>query len=118
VDDELPLVSIGKYILESLGYQVESRTSSIEALELFKAMPEKFDLVVTDMTMPNLRGDQLAKQLMEVRPGIPVILCTGFSSIIDEKKALKKGIRAFVFKPFLRHDMAKTIRKVLDEAKS
>jgi len=118
VDDELPLVSIGKNILESLGYQVESRTSSIEALELFKAMPEKFDLVVTDMTMPNLRGDQLAKQLMEIRPGIPVILCTGFSSMIDEKKALKKGIRAFVFKPFLKHDMAKTIRKVLDEAKS
>jgi len=118
VDDELALVSIGKNILEPLGYQVESRTSSIEALELFKAMPGKFDLVITDMTMPNLRGDQLAKELMEVRPDIPVILCTGFSSEINEEKARTIGIRAFVFKPFLKHDMAKTVRKVLDEAKS
>ena len=117
VDDDLPLVSIGKDILESLGYQVESRTSSIEALELFKAMPEKFDLVITDMTMPNLRGDQLAKQLMEVRPDIPVILCTGFSPEINEEKSQSIGIRAFVFKPLLKYDMAKTIRKVLDEAK-
>jgi CheY-like chemotaxis protein len=115
VDDEPPLLDLGKKILESLGYQVEVRSSAVEALELFKARPERFDLVITDMTMPKMTGERLSEQLMAVRPDIPVILCTGFSAKMDEKKARAMGIRAFAFKPILKRDIAIAIRKVMDE---
>jgi len=114
IDDELPLVDIGKQILESLGYDVETRTSSIEALELFKAQPDRFDLVVTDMTMPNMTGEDLALELMRIKPNIPIIICTGFSATIDDRKARAMGIRAFVWKPIVKREIAATIRKVLD----
>ena len=115
IDDEPPLLDLGKKILESLGYKVEIRSSAVEALELFKAHPERFDLVITDMTMPKMTGEQLSEQMMAVRPDIPVILCTGFSAKMDEKKARAMGLRAFVFKPILKRDIAEAIRKVLDE---
>jgi CheY-like chemotaxis protein len=115
VDDEPTLLNLGEKTLESLGYQVEVRSSAVEALELFKACPERFDLVITDMTMPNMTGEQLSEQLMAVRPEIPVILCTGFSAKIDEEKAKAMGIQAFAFKPMLKRDIAVAIRKVLDE---
>ena len=115
IDDEHPLVDMGKLQLESLGYDVITRTSSKEALELFKVRYEKFDLVITDMTMPHMTGDQLAKELMEIRPDIPVILCTGFSARISREKAKKIGIRDFVMKPLVIRDLANTVRKVLDE---
>ena len=114
IDDEPAIVRMGKQILESIGYEVVTRTSSIEALEYFKARPNNFDLVVTDMTMPKMTGDVLASKLMKIKPNIPVILCTGFSARIDEKKAMSMGIRAFVSKPILKRDIAETIRKVLD----
>ena len=115
VDDELALANAGKHMLESLGYDVITRTSSSEALELYEYQPDRFDLVITDMTMPGLTGDQLAQKLMEIRSDLPVILCTGFSARINEEKALASGIRAFVSKPVLKRQIAKTIRKVLDE---
>ena len=93
---------------------VVTRTSSIEALELFKAQKDKFDLVITDMTMPQMTGEKLAKALIRLRPDIPVILCTGFSTKIDEKKAMAMGIRAFVSKPVLKREIAETVRAVLD----
>jgi CheY-like chemotaxis protein len=114
VDDEEPLITMGKQLLVSLGYDVTTRISSVEALELFKARPDKFDLVITDLTMPNMTGDELAEQLMAIRSDIPVILCTGFSTRITEEKAKKMGIRAFILKPLIRKDIAETIRKVLD----
>ena len=114
IDDEQPLTDMGKQMLESLGYDVAARTSSLEALELFKNKPDSFDLVITDLTMPNMTGDELAQKLMAIRPDIPVILCTGFSARMDEKKARAMGIREFVYKPLLRRDMAEIIRKVLD----
>jgi signal transduction histidine kinase len=114
IDDEPAIVNMGERILKSLGYDVTTRTSSIEALELFKAQKNKFDLVITDMTMPQMTGENLSKELMKIRPGIPVILCTGFSARIDEKKALDIGIRAFVSKPILKREIAETIRAVLD----
>jgi PAS domain S-box-containing protein len=114
VDDEPALVDIGKQILESLGYKVTARTGSLEALELFKSDRDRFDLVITDMTMPNMAGDNLAKELMKINPHIPVILCTGYSARIDRKQAEAIGIRAFVPKPVLRKNIAETIRKVLD----
>jgi PAS domain S-box-containing protein len=114
VDDEIALVNAGKLMLESLGYDVVTQTSSKEAFELFASQPDRFDLVITDMTMPVLTGDQLAQKLMEIRSDLPVILCTGFSARINEEKALALGIRAFVSKPVLKRQIAETIRKVLD----
>jgi CheY-like chemotaxis protein/anti-sigma regulatory factor (Ser/Thr protein kinase) len=114
IDDEEALVDVGKRILESLGYEVVTRTSSIEALELFKAQSDKFDLVITDLTMPKMTGDELAVKLLRIKPDIPIVLCTGFSAMIDEEKAKAMGMRAFVFKPILIRDIAETIRKVLD----
>ncbi len=115
IDDEQPLVNMGKQLLESLGYKVTTRNSSTEALALFKAQPEKFDLVITDMTMPNMTGDKLAEELIGVRPDIPIILCTGFSNRITKDKALEMGIGALVMKPIVRHEIANTIRQVLDK---
>lgn len=118
VDDEPALENIGKQILKSLGYQVTTRTSSIEALELFKARSEQFDLVITDMSMPNMSGDILSAELMKVRPDIPIILCTGYSTNISDESAKGIGIKAFVYKPIVRSDLAKSIRSVLDGAKA
>jgi len=114
VDDEKTLVDLGRQMLERLGYRVECRTSSIEALELFKNRPDQFDLVITDMTMPNLTGDKLTRQIMNIRPDIPVILCTGFSEQIGEESAKELGIREFIFKPLEMEKLAGTVRKVLD----
>jgi PAS domain S-box-containing protein len=114
VDDEDVLVEIGKQLLETLGYVVTVRTSSIEALELFKNRPEDFDAVITDMTMPKMAGDELARRILAVRPGIPIVICTGFSTRLTETKALELGIRAFVMKPFVVNDLAQTLRRVLD----
>ena len=116
VDDEPALVNIGKQMLEYLGYTVTTRTSSLEALELFKAKPNQFDLVITDMAMPNMSGDILSAELMKVRPRIPVILCTGYSSNISDEAAMKIGIKAFAYKPITRQDLQKSVRRVLDES--
>jgi nitrogen-specific signal transduction histidine kinase/ActR/RegA family two-component response regulator len=116
IDDEPAIMKLGKQTLESLGYDVVARNSSIEALELFKKKKDRFDLVITDMTMPNMTGEKLSEKLMQIRPDIPVILCTGFSSMIDEQKALDMGIRAFISKPILKREIAEAIRKVLDES--
>lgn len=115
VDDESLLVELGTEMLETLGYHVTSRSSSLEALELFRAQPEAFDLVITDMTMPGLTGKDLARQLMEIRADIPVILCTGFSEQINEKKSKEAGIREFVMKPYVVKHLATAIRRVLGE---
>lgn len=115
VDDEQPLADMGKQMLEHLGYRVAVRMSSIEALKLFQAQPKRFDLVITDMTMPNMTGDKLSRELMGIRPDIPIILCTGFSERITAEKVQELGIREFAMKPLLMSDLAKTIRRVLDQ---
>ncbi len=117
VDDEVPIAKMGARGLKSLGYQVTTRTSSVEALELFRSKPNEFDLVITDMTMPNMTGDSLAIELMEIRSDIPIILCTGYSKKISDEDASGIGIKAFAYKPIVKADLAKTVRKVLDEAK-
>jgi len=86
----------------------------VEALELFKNSPGRFDLVITDMTMPNMRGDRLARELLTIRPDIPIILCTGFSESISEEGAKALGVREFVMKPLLLKDLAQAIRRALD----
>jgi PAS domain S-box-containing protein len=115
VDDEKPLADIYEKMLGMLGYQVEIRTSPVEALEAVRMNPQKYDLVITDMTMPQMTGYSLSKKLMEIRPGLPVILCTGFSDLVNEEKARSVGILAFLLKPVPLHDLANTMRKVLDE---
>ena len=117
IDDELPIAKMGSQILERLGYQVTVRTSSVEALELFHSKPNEFDLVISDMTMPNMTGDELAMELIAFRSDIPIILCTGYSKKITDEKAAKIGIKAFAYKPIVKAELAKTVRKVLDEAK-
>lgn len=115
VDDEQAIVDMGKQMLEALGYKVVAKTSSTEALEAFRAHPDKFDIVITDQTMPHITGEMLAKKLMRIRHDIPIILCTGYSKVITEEKAKAMGIREFVMKPIVTRDIAETIRNVLDE---
>ena len=115
VDDEQNLTEVAQSLLESLGYKVTATTSSNEALEFFLKAPDRFDLVVTDMTMPEMMGDKLAQRMMEIRPDIPIILYTGYSEHITEKRAKSIGIREFILKPFEIKDMARIIRTVLDK---
>lgn len=115
VDDEPVLVDLAKQALESLGYEVTATTSSTEALEVFKKNPDRFDLVITDMTMPDMMGDRLAQRILEARHDIPIILCSGYGEHISTKKLKGIGIHEYIMKPFVLSDLAKTIRKSLDK---
>ena len=115
VDDEEPILTMEKQVLERLGYQVTSRTSSLEALEAFRANPDRFDLVITDTAMPNMPGDKLSGELIKIRPDIPILLCTGFSQTMSEEKAASLGIKGFLFKPMVMRDLAQKIREVLED---
>ena len=114
LDNEESLLKMGKQMLEGLGYKVFMETSSIKALEAFKSDPGKYDLVISDLTMPKMSGDKLAEELIRLRPDIPIILCTGYSELIVEEKARKIGVRAFLTKPVAMRKMAKTVRMALD----
>jgi PAS domain S-box-containing protein len=114
IDDEEPLVKMGHQRLERLGYKVDATTSPIEALERFRSRPDQFDLVITDLTMPKMTGDKLVQEILNIRPDIPVILCTGFSEKIDEKKANAIGAADYIEKPLDKRDFAFKVRKVLD----
>ncbi len=113
VDDEAPIANIGRQMLRRLGYDVEVATGSMEALERFESCPDDFDLVITDMTMPHLRGDELARAVMDVRPDMPVILCTGYSDMINKEKARGMGIREVLEKPVGMLEMAGAVHDVL-----
>ncbi len=115
VDDEEQIVAMEQQMLENLGYRVTARTDSAEALKVFAEHPQDFDLVITDMTMPHMTGDQLAQKMLDIEPNIPVILCTGFNQGITEEKALAMGIQKFVMKPVVKKELATTIRTVLDQ---
>jgi PAS domain S-box-containing protein len=116
VDDEDSIVKMSRRLLEQLGYSVTTMTGSVAALELFRSKPADFDIVISDMTMPDMTGDKLAIELIKIRPNIPIILCTGFSKKMSEKKAAEIGIKAFAHKPVVKADLAQTVRKVLDDA--
>lgn len=115
VDDESGISNMSGMLLERLGYKVSTRTSSIEALELFEQNPGQFDLIITDLTMPKMTGIKLTEKILDLRPGMPVILCTGYNDKIPEKGFEALGIRALVHKPFGKSHLANTIRKVLDD---
>jgi len=115
VDDEEPIVSMEQMMLEKLGYRVTSRTSSPDALAAFKANPNNYDLVISDRGMPNMTGEQLARELISIKPEIPIIICTGFSDENDEERAKTMGIKGYLMKPVSLDDLAVTVRKVLDD---
>ena len=114
VDDEPPIARMGKRILESLGYKVTVRTCSVEALELFKEQFDEFDLVISDMTMPSMTGDELSIEIRKIKQDIPIIICTGYSNKMNDEGAQQIGINAFAYKPFTKSDFEKTVRDVLD----
>jgi PAS domain S-box-containing protein len=114
VDDEQSIVQMEKKMLERMGYSVTAMTDSVQAVEMFKKNPQQFDLIITDMTMPKMTGDQLARELIAIRPEIPVIISTGYSDRLNEKQAGQLGIKAFLMKPVSKFDMARTVREVLD----
>ncbi len=114
VDDNASIANMATKALTRLGYSLQTKTNPVEALALFQSNPHAFDLVITDMTMPGMTGAQLAEKLKDIRTDVPVVICTGHSSLINEKKAKKMGIAAFVMKPITQTEIAKTIRKVLD----
>ena len=115
VDDETALTHMGRQMLERLGYQVTVRNSSVEALALFQTASERFDLVISDLAMPQMTGDTLALEIMRIRPDIPVILCTGYSDQISQEQAKAKGVHGLLYKPILKHELATAIRSVLNK---
>jgi CheY-like chemotaxis protein len=116
VDDDLQLLEMAGQSLRRLGYSVSTQSSSVAALKLFRAKPHDFDLVISDMTMPKLTGDDLAVELLKIRPDLPIIVLTGYSKKMSEQLAAEIGIKAFAYKPLIKRDLAEMVRRVLDEA--
>ncbi len=114
VDDEDMLNDMAKDALPSLGYSVSLFTRSKEALRTFQSAPESFDLVITDQTMPEMTGMELAKEILRSRPDMPIILCSGYSTMINPQRVRKIGIRHFMKKPIRKRELALAMRKVLD----
>lgn len=115
VDDEPSLVKMGKQLLERLGYRVETTTDPSEVLEKFTENPGKYDLVITDMTMPNMTGDRLINELRKIKKEVKTILCTGYSKRINEEKAAQIGATGYIMKPIDQKKLADTVRKILDK---
>ena len=115
VDDEEPIRESCKEFIENYGYHVQTFSNGIEAFETFQTNPAKFDLIVTDMTMPGLTGDKLASKILKIQPDIPIVLCTGFNENITQKKAIALGINQFIQKPLLSQDLLGLIRRILDD---
>jgi PAS domain S-box-containing protein len=118
IDDEEMLVELGQAMLERLGYRVTTRSNSLDALTTFQNQPDAFDLIITDQTMAGMTGVDLARRILQIRPDMPIILCTGYSSQISEEKAKAAGIKGFAYKPLAKKDIGELIRKVLDGKKS
>ena len=113
IDDEVALLELAGRILISLGYTVTVENSSIKALELFRTNPDQFDLVITDQSMPNMSGTELVAEVLKVRPDIPCILCTGFSSKISEANAREKGLCGYLKKPYNKKTLSEAVREVV-----
>jgi len=113
VDDEKELAEMGEQMLKKMGYTVTVKTNSVDVLEAFRKNPRTYDLVITDQTMPGMTGAQLTQELISLRHDIPVILCTGFSEVVNKENFRALGIRAFVMKPIIKNDIARVIRDML-----
>ena len=114
VDDEESMVNLNQQRLARLGYKVIGKTDPSEALEFFRANPDQIDLIITDMTMPKMTGDRLAQEILEIRPDMPIIICTGYSNRISEESARELGIRKYIEKPIEMANLARSVREVLD----
>ena len=118
VDDEVSLVEISERILSGLGYSVTSSTDPVRIIKLFESDPYKYDLIISDMTMPNLTGDKLSLELLKIRPNVPILICTGHSDKVSHENADEIGIKGLLMKPVMKANLAKTVREVLDDAKA
>ena len=114
IDDENMLAELGKTMLEHLGYEVTIRKNSIEALTTFQNHADQFDVVITDQTMPGMTGIDLARKILQIRPDLPIILCTGYSTLVNEEQAKAIGIKGFIMKPLSKQGIATLLRTVLD----
>ena len=114
IDDEDELAALGREMLTDLGYRVTSKTGAREALALFRLDPSRFDLVITDQTMPGLTGEELVREILVIKAGMPIIMCTGYSPLVDSETALADGVAAFAMKPLTKKEMAVTVRRALD----
>ena len=115
IDDEKLLVTVGTQMLERLGYRVTGFTDPEKALTDFKNSKDSYDLIVTDKTMPKMTGDKLVKEILNIRPDMPIIICTGFSEKMNREKAKEIGATGYLEKPHEKRDLAKMVRKVLNE---
>jgi len=113
VDDEEDLLYVIKLTLVNLGYDVIVKSDSSEALEEFSKNPGNFDLVITDHSMPGMTGDKLAEELMKIRPDIPIILCTGFSDMMDKNNLRKIGIRDIILKPLSKKNLSEAVNRIM-----
>lgn len=118
VDDEDAVAELLGELLKAMGYRATVKTSSLDALALFRESPKDFDLVVLDQIMPAMTGDKLAEELVGIRPGLPIILCSGYAHILSEQRMKEAGIRKFLNKPLGRKELEKEVRALLDEAKA
>jgi PAS domain S-box-containing protein len=114
IDDEEMLAEMSKTMLERLGYRVTTETNSIEALVTFRKQPHLFDLIITDQTMPGMTGMDLARLMLQLRPDLPIILCTGYSTLISEEKVKSYGIKGFALKPVTKEGLGRLVRQVLE----
>ena len=117
VDDEPSLVDIGTRNLTSIGYDVTGVLSSVEALNMVSNEPQRFDLVITDMTLPKMTGIVLARKILKICPDIPIILCSGIRESGTEEQAKSLGVRAYIMKPLTKGKLARVIRDTLDDHK-
>jgi len=115
VDDEQSLVRLGHTLLSELGYQVTMEVDSLQALKTFRDNPDRFDLVITDYMMPNMTGFELSKQILEIRPDMPIILCTGYSDSISKEAANSAGIREYVLKPLTIQELSAVIQRAVSK---
>ncbi|MBN2040237.1 MAG: PAS domain S-box protein [Spirochaetes bacterium] len=114
VDDEISLAAVAQKMIEKLGYAVKIAVNPEDALNLFRKKPDDFDLVITDMTMPQITGEVLFYEIRKIRKDIPVILSTGYSTLMNEEKAMRIGLTGYIMKPFKLRQMAEIIRKAID----
>jgi DNA-binding NtrC family response regulator len=114
VDDDSQLLKMGEKIIQRLGYNVIAHNKSTDALELFRDLPNQFDLVITDYRMPDMNGAELSKEILKITPDIPIIMCSGFSSDFSEEDAYFLGIKWFIRKPLMKKDFANLIEEALN----
>lgn len=117
VDDEKSIVKLVTRVFERAGYDITGEQDSFKAFDMFKADPERYDLIITDMAMPGLLGSDLAQKILNIRPDIPIILCSGYSEKLEREKAKLLNVKAFIDKPILVKDLTAKVREILDEFK-